>query len=277
MCIITWKSLHVGEQAYHIARITYNATSPPPAHTHDFVEILLVESGNGIHLVNGVEQPLRAGDLVFVRADDHHTFRVIRGGMFTYVNLAFPMSTATFIHERYFPGESSFFRATGVLPACISANAEQLSALGDATNDLPTTPHTRLTLERYLINLCYTLTTPMTTVDAQHFPVWIRELCQSLNDPAVLLEGVPALVHVAQRSAEHIAREVKRWTGSTPTQLVNAARLNQAAARLCMSDDTILQIALETGFGNLSHFYTCFRAKFAQTPRQYRVHHKKIV
>jgi AraC family cel operon transcriptional repressor len=47
-----------------------------------------------------------------------------------------------------------------------------------------------------------------------------------------------------------------------------------AARQLEMSDQGIVEIALDCGLGNLSYFYSLFRAHFASTPRAYRLSHR---
>ena len=47
-------------------------------------------------------------------------------------------------------------------------------------------------------------------------------------------------------------------------------RLNAAAEALHATDDTILNIAGQCGFENLSYFNRAFKAHFGMTPREYR-------
>jgi AraC family cel operon transcriptional repressor len=42
-----------------------------------------------------------------------------------------------------------------------------------------------------------------------------------------------------------------------------------------MGDQEILDIALDCGIGNLSHFYSLFRAETGMTPRAYRLSHRQ--
>ena len=52
----------------------------------------------------------------------------------------------------------------------------------------------------------------------------------------------------------------------TPHQYILRARLRQAAVRLKTSSDKVLEIALDTGFGDLSNFNHAFRAEFGVSP-----------
>jgi AraC family transcriptional regulator len=63
----------------------------------------------------------------------------------------------------------------------------------------------------------------------------------------------------------------ERLTGVTPHQYILRARLRAAALGLASRADTILDIALQCGFGDLSNFNRAFRAEFGITPRAYRL------
>jgi AraC family cel operon transcriptional repressor len=266
----------MADAAYHIARVSCPTQRKPPGHDHNFAEVFWVESGEGQHLVNGTSVPLATGDVIFMRAEDIHLPYASKGHTLVIVNLAFRLDTLAFLRERYFPQETGFFWSPNRLPECLTLRGDQHLQLGDTTRELAQTARTRLHLERFLLNLLCDLSAPLPAFNAPQPPPWIRELCLRLHDPEVMARGVPALVDAAGRSAEHVAREVKRWTGKTPTQLLNDARLNIAATMLCMSDARILDIALDAGFANLAHFYTLFRAQFGETPRQYRVRHRSV-
>lgn len=74
----------------------------------------------------------------------------------------------------------------------------------------------------------------------------------------------------ADMSPFHFLRTYRRVTGQTPHRHVLATRLRHAARRLCTSQDRIADIALEVGFGDLSHFNASFLWSFRVTPTEYR-------
>jgi len=47
-------------------------------------------------------------------------------------------------------------------------------------------------------------------------------------------------------------------------------RLNYATQQLVQSDKPISEIAFESGFGDVSHFYKMFKAKMRLSPLNYR-------
>jgi AraC-like DNA-binding protein len=73
-------------------------------------------------------------------------------------------------------------------------------------------------------------------------------------------------------SPYHFLRTFERLTGLTPHQYVLRARLREAAIRLAVTEKRarILDIALDSGFGDVSNFNRSFRAEFGVSPRAYR-------
>jgi AraC-like DNA-binding protein len=74
-------------------------------------------------------------------------------------------------------------------------------------------------------------------------------------------------------SSFHFLRTFERVTGVTPHQYVLRARLRQAAMRLVAESRTVLDIALDCGFGDCSSFNRAFRTEFGVSPREYRKRH----
>lgn len=82
-----------------------------------------------------------------------------------------------------------------------------------------------------------------------------------------------SLAHLASEaslSAFHFLRTFQRVTGVTPHQYVLRTRLGRAAVRLATESSRIIDVALESGFADLSNFNRSFRAEFGLTPRAYR-------
>jgi AraC family transcriptional regulator len=74
----------------------------------------------------------------------------------------------------------------------------------------------------------------------------------------------------AGMSEFHFLRVYRRITGQTPHRHVLATRLRHAARRLRTCSYRIADIALEAGFGDLSHFNASFVSHFRVSPGVYR-------
>jgi AraC family transcriptional regulator len=82
--------------------------------------------------------------------------------------------------------------------------------------------------------------------------------------------GLTALAREARLSRYHFLRIFRQLTGLTPHQYVLRARLRRAATRLVLEPARVLDIALDSGFGDASNFNHAFRAEFGVSPRSYR-------
>lgn len=71
-------------------------------------------------------------------------------------------------------------------------------------------------------------------------------------------------------SKYHFLRTFRRVVGVTPYQFLLRVRLRRAALRLCMTSLPVADIALDTGFGDLSTFNSHFRQLFGLSPGAFR-------
>lgn len=74
----------------------------------------------------------------------------------------------------------------------------------------------------------------------------------------------------ARQSPFHYLRTFQRLTGTTPHQFILRARLRAAALRLLASNAKVIDVALASGFSDLSNFNAAFRRELGATPRAFR-------
>jgi AraC-like DNA-binding protein len=95
----------------------------------------------------------------------------------------------------------------------------------------------------------------------------VVRMIERQQDEAVRLED---LAREARLSPYHFLRTFERLTGLTPHQYVRRMRLREAATRLLRDRMKILDVALDSGFGDISNFNRAFRNEFGASPRAYR-------
>jgi AraC family transcriptional regulator len=84
------------------------------------------------------------------------------------------------------------------------------------------------------------------------------------------------LAREAGLSPYHFLRTFTSLVGVTPHQYVLRTRLREAAARLIIEPDNVLDVALDSGFGDVSNFNRAFRQEFGVSPRAYRRNHAAL-
>jgi AraC-like DNA-binding protein len=105
---------------------------------------------------------------------------------------------------------------------------------------------------------------PMPTTRMQDVILYLQR--EYVNQVTVddVLEFVPF-------SRSHFHALFKEETGETFVSYLSSLRCARAAELLSTTDQPIVEIALESGFNNLSHFYHVFKRRYGVPPRRYRL------
>jgi AraC family cel operon transcriptional repressor len=254
-------------ESYHFARTEITAANSARYHDHDFHELFWVTRGAGVHLLNGRTTPLQPGRLFLVRPRDRHRVTGSDAPL-RILNLAFPSRAWAEVRRRYFPRERDWFERPAPRegwPLDARAQTElQLWAERLAVEGRP-----RVALDGFLMQLPGWLRTP--EAGSEPVPEWLARARREIARPEHFAGGTPALARLAGRSASHVARAAVRWLKQTPTEIVNAARMDYSARQLAETARPIMDIALDCGLNNLSHFYALFRKRHGVSPRKYRL------
>lgn len=94
----------------------------------------------------------------------------------------------------------------------------------------------------------------------------VRRIERNADTPLTLR----ALAGDAGLSPYHFLRTFEGLTGVTPHQYLRRARLRHAAVQLTTGQARIVDVAFDSGFGDISNFNRAFRAEFGVNPRLYR-------
>lgn len=256
--------------AFDFIRKDLPDTPPVLEHYHDYFELMLVEQGQVHHWVNGVEELLDPGHLVFLRPSDSHALHALAGSGARILNVMFRTTTADHLSARYQDELGGrFFWQDGPLPVVLRLHGPQRERAVNAMLTLQTAHRSLARIETFLLSVMIHALDAGEVVD-DRAPAWLLGACRAVREPRVFRRGAEGFLEVAGRSHEHVCRQARRYLGLSPTQYVNRLRIQHAAMLLAGTDRGLAEIAGDCGFENLSYFHRLFREQYGTTPRGYR-------
>lgn len=98
----------------------------------------------------------------------------------------------------------------------------------------------------------------------------LRQVQEYINENLSRDLPLREIAEVAGLSQFHFARAFRKTTGQTPQQYLMRQRIERAKELLAKKDTPIIEISLQTGFKNQSHFTALFRKFTRITPKTWR-------
>jgi AraC family cel operon transcriptional repressor len=152
----------------------------------------------------------------------------------------------------------------------------QLARLAALAEDLRAGHTDGLALRAFVL-AAWSMCAPRRQRSTVAVPEWLRFACAQVVEYPNFTGGVAALVRLAGRSPEHVARACRQHYGKRPVDLIHQARMAHAADQLRRTTISVVEIALDCGVENLGHFYRGFRAAHGLSPAAYRRRHADAV
>jgi len=256
--------------------------TPFPMHSHDYVEILYMLTGETVHDIPGREPlHLRAGELLMMNGQAMHAIRqcgkgdvgvnfIIRPAFFDEALTAIGSSNTLgrFLIDALKRGESSVpclhFQVADV-PAIQSLLESMLFALLDEKPVGQRILKTSMTL-LFLQLLANTAQLTLPTRNASAMVVSALDEIQHRYQ-TISFRDVATAWHV---SPAYLSQQVKTATGLTCTQHLQKQRIAQAKRLLRDTDLSVLEICEAVGYSNTGYFYRIFEKETGHPPLEYR-------
>ncbi len=268
----------------YLCSIPLDFTQVPP-HWHEDIELIVIKKGLGTVSVDLVPHLVRAGDLVVVRPGQIHAIRQYEAESMEYENILFqPGLLYSQSHDgctlNYF---QPYFDLTLDLCSHITANFSGyaaleacITAIDELCSDRPR--YYELMIKSHLFAFFYHLFSQQ----ENRIPAKSRASLEKAKEMMTYIEdhyAQPVTVGSAAEymgfSPSHFMKVFRQTMGSTFTAYLNEYRLTMAGKLLLTTEDGILDVAQQAGFGNLSYFNRLFKARYQMTPSQYRQTRKK--
>lgn len=258
--------------------------NPIDCHWHEEAELLMVQSGAMLMQIGTAYVPLKAGEAVFVHSGDIHAGYPLGDSGCSFFAAVFHMNllrsrTPDVIQTAYIApllaGERSLPQRYTPDTAWGREALACIQRIRGAA--LPRKPGYELAVKAHLLGLLAALAAEER---------WIARAPSNIAETS-RMDGLKAVLHyisanykskirigelaaIIYMSEGHFCRFFKTLTRQTPIEYINACRLRAAAELLAGTDGKIVEIALESGFDNLSYFSRKFREQTGLTPAEYR-------
>lgn len=259
-----------------------------PLHWHEEVELVYIKKGAGIVTVDFSSLQVSAGDIIFICPGQLHSIRQLNQLSMEYENIIFPMSLLG--SRQTDPLWETYLSPIDLrqlnLPSCLSPDREAYPAISSCIDQIDQVRRTfpdayQLLIkgklyEMFFLMYHYGLITPHTALGNSRR----HSLEKSLEKSRQILKfieqhyseplTIEKLAAAAGFSQSHFMKFFKNTFGTSFTAYLNDYRLTMASRILLASGDSVLSIAAECGFENVSYFNRRFRDKFGMTPREFR-------
>jgi len=252
---------------FHLTTIDSRTNRLVELHDHDYAEIAWLDAGSCEHLLNGRREMLQRGDLLLLRPRDVHRMWEGRRS-FRFTNLSLAPELFRDLRRRHQEEWQALY--TGAQPWREQLGDADLETIAAEARALAARPHSRLAVEHLVTGIWLRCLHSSGHHPRRDLPDWLQQALLRIEEPECFVRGVPGLVDLAARSAEHLSRECRRHLGLTPSQVVNRARMRHAAYQLRMTTRSVTAIAADCGFDDPGRFYRLFRQHYATTPGRYR-------
>lgn len=256
-------------------------------HCHEFSEIVIITSGEGLHITGEDSYALSAGDTFVIGGDRPHDY--LNMDQLSLINILFdptelPMSLgdlqslsgyhALFTLEPASRKQHQFSSRLQLSPAEID---ESLRLVDKLDNELATREKgfavmaiaSMLQLVTFL-SRCYSKTRNPSSKTLIRIGETISHMRRNL-DHAIALEG---LVNISGMSRTNYIRVFEATMGTSPINYLIGLRIEEASRLLRSTDRSITDIAFDVGFSDSNYLSRQFRKTHGQSPREYRKRHR---
>lgn len=252
-----------------------------PEHTHDYVEVVYMCTGETTHIVNGRPIHLKQGNLLFLSQNaTHEVYRAEENDVavnFIVLPDFFATSLSVIGEEetplRKFLVDCLCGQDTG--PGFLLFDVSEVVPIQNLVENLLWTLIQETPNKRKMCQMTMTLlflqllgcTDMLLTDDQEDAAVFLVLRYVETNYREGSFAGIAEQLHY---NPSWLSREVKRKTGKTYTQLVQEKRLAQAAFLLKNTKRTVAEISAAVGYENISYFHRIFSTCYGKSPKHYR-------
>lgn len=252
-----------------------------PLHWHDEMEIIYVKKGEGLVTVDFKQYRVHGKTIVLILPGQLHSIDQYRSESMEYENIIFhpsmlfPKKTDASAANFLFPLMDGKITVPTVFTQVYPYFTDVAAPIDACDEICKTKPqgyelYIKSMLYQFLFildNRCRNLAKPpkdKKTLDK------MKVILKYIEMNYMNRISIAEIAGVAGFSESHFMRYFKETMGTSFVEYLKEYRLTMAARLLVSSESSILDIASEVGFDNLSYFNRAFKARYHMTPSQYR-------
>ena len=265
-----------------------NSRTSALVHTHDFVEIVYISDGCGVHTVNGISYSVKKGDILFINYKQTHSFDSGDGGM-SFYNL---MISPELFSGELVNSENAFellsltaFEefANSVNTECpfVSLDEENMSKIemlfSMLNNEYYSARLGRNTMVNSLVMVILLFIFRAMSLGISREQKYLGNVAEDIigyieahcNEKITLRDLADRCFY----TPSYFSRLFKGTYGMTITEYITKARIEKSVDLLKNTDLNVDEICHQSGFTDKTRFYKQFRDVVGITPAEFR---KKI-
>ncbi|OMF85021.1 AraC family transcriptional regulator [Paenibacillus sp. FSL R7-0337] len=251
-------------------------------HSHDFSELVVILSGHAIHIIEGREVPVKAGQVFLIHSNVSHGYKNVDG--IEYVNVMFqPEQLLQQSELRLLPGFQAlfyiepFYRKEMYFKGMLSLEAGQLREATRLLDQILEEHDRRPEGYRLMIRTYFTALVGMLSRYYQNSSSHEDNKALRIGETVTYIEEhflqpitLQSMADRAYMSTRQFLRVFTRNYQTTPMDYVIRKRLDYSCTLLRSPGLSISQVALDSGFHDQNYYSRQFRKVFNCSPSQYR-------
>lgn len=254
-----------------------------PVHTHDCMELVIIIDGKAVHIVDGEEYELKVGDVFVINTHSEHGY--ISACSLKLCNIMFdfkqleqidieltrlPGFKSLFILEPILRKEHKFKSKLQLNPTCmnfVKVLVDQLCKEYENQRD-----GFKSTIRAYFTALVIYLSRlsaePKNNVSGKL--INLANAISYIENKYLEQVNISSAATIAYLSTRQFNRVFRKNYNMSPKEYLIKLRLENACSLMRTDSMKLSQIAIDSGFSDISFFSRQFKSKFGMSPKEYR-------